>query len=113
MAGTASEFYTVERFGRRPVLLYGAMACSFLMILFTLGLAVDAKYSTIMAVVSIFPFEFVIGSSWCFMQWVYAPEISLLDVRHIGTSLAVGTEWLVTFILVKWGPLGISTIGWK
>jgi Na+/melibiose symporter-like transporter len=113
VAGTATGIYTVERFGRRPVLLYGAMACSFFMILFTIGLAINTKHSTIMAVVSIFLFEFVFGGSWCFMPWVYAPEISPLHVRHIGTSLAVGTEWLVTFILVKWGPLGISTIGWK
>ncbi len=113
LAGTCSGIYTVERFGRRPVLLYGAIACSFFMILFTIGLAVNTTHSLVMAVVSIFLFEFVFGASWCFMPWVYAPEISPLHVRHIGTSLAVGTEWLVTFILVKWGPLGISTVGWK
>lgn len=113
LGGTATTIYTVERLGRRFVMLWGAIFCSIFMILFTIGLAVNTPHSQVLAVVSIFLFEFFFGASWCPLPWIYAPEINPLHVRHIGTSLAVGTEWLVTFIVVKWCPLGIKQAGWK
>lgn len=99
LGGTASTIYTVERWGRRPVMLYGAMLCSLWMILFTIGLAVNTNGSLKLAVVSIFLFEFFFGASWCPLPWIYVPEISPLHVRHIGTSFGVATQWLITFIV--------------
>jgi sugar porter (SP) family MFS transporter len=99
LGGTASTIYTVERWGRRPVMLYGAILCSMWMILFTVGLAVNTNASSKLAVVSIFLFEFFFGASWCSLPWVYVPEIAPLHVRHIGTSLGVFTQWLITFIV--------------
>lgn len=47
------------------------------------------------------------------MPWVYVPEIAPLRVRHIGTSMGTFTQWFVTFIVVKFGPQGITEAGWK
>lgn len=111
--GSLTSVYTVERFGRRPVLLVGATCTSICMILYTIGLAVDTRESLTMAVAFIFLFEFSFGASWCIVPWMYAPEVTPLHVRHIGTSLAVGMEWLMTFVVVKVGPIGITNSGWK
>ena len=111
--GSCTLIYTVEKLGRRTVMLWGAVLCSTFMILFTIGLAVGTPGSQQLAVVSIFLFEFFFGASWCGLPWVYVPEIAPLSVRHIGTAMGVFTQWFVTFIVVKFGPMGISASGWK
>ena len=97
--GTCTTIWTVEHLGRKAVMLWGAILCSKFMILFTIGLAVDTHSSQLLAVVSIFLFEFFFGASWCPLPWVYVPEIAPLHVRHIGTSMGVFTQWFVTFIV--------------
>ena len=41
------------------------------------------------------------------------PEIAPLHVRHVGTAMGVFTQWFITFIVVKFGPVGIQSVGWK
>ncbi|ETI21553.1 hypothetical protein G647_07900 [Cladophialophora carrionii CBS 160.54] len=113
LGGTCSTIYTMEKFGRRTVMLWGAVFCSLFMILFTIGLGVNNDSSNKLAVVSIFLFEFCFGASWCDAPWIYVPEIAPLHVRHIGTSMGVFTQWIITFIVVKFGPMGIQSSGWK
>ncbi|KAL6248459.1 hypothetical protein RBB50_004714 [Rhinocladiella similis] len=113
LGGTATTIWTVERLGRRTVMLYGAIFCSIFMILFTIGLGVDTDSSLKLAVVSIFLFEFAFGASWCPLVWVYVPEIAPLHVRHVGTAMGVFTQWFITFIVVKFGPMGIQNIGYR
>lgn len=94
-------------------MLWGAVFCSLFMILFTIGLGVGNDSSNKLAVVSIFLFEFTFGASWCDAPWIYVPEIAPLHVRHVGTSMGVFTQWFITFIVVKFGPMGIQSAGWK
>lgn len=77
LGGTATTIWTVERLGRRTVMLYGAIFCSIFMILFTIGLGVDTDSSLKLAVVSIFLFEFAFGASWCPLVWVYVVRFDL------------------------------------
>ena len=44
---------------------------------------------------------------------VYVPEIAPLSVRHVGTAMGVFTQRFVTFIVLKFGPMGISASSWK
>jgi sugar porter (SP) family MFS transporter len=111
--GSLTSIHTVDRLGRRTVLLWGAIACTTFMILFTIGLAIGTTKSLTMSVTAIFLFEFSFGASWCIVPWMYAPEVTPLEVRHVGTACAVGMEWLITFVTVFAGPIGITNCGWK
>jgi len=113
LGGTATTIWTVEHLGRRTVMLYGAVFCSIFMILFTIGLGVNTDASLKLSVASIFLFELSFGASWCGLPWIYVPEISPLHVRHVGTSMGVFTQWFITFIVVKFGPMGIQDIGYR
>ncbi|KAF2102983.1 MFS transporter [Rhizodiscina lignyota] len=113
LGGTATTIWTIERWGRRPVMFWGAVLCSLWMILFTIGLAVNTPSSNKLAVASIFLFEFFFGASWCSAPWVYVPEIAPLQYRHIGASMGIFGQWIITFIVVKFGPMGIANIHWK
>ncbi|KAK5245345.1 hypothetical protein LTR07_006580 [Exophiala xenobiotica] len=111
--GTLVGIFTVDRVGRRPMLLWGAVGCSICMICYTIGLAVYSQRSLTMATIFIFLFEFVYGCSWGGIPFLYAAEVTPLYVRHVGSALAVGMEWTMTFVVVKTGPIGIKNAGWK
>jgi sugar porter (SP) family MFS transporter len=112
-SGSLTSIFTVDRLGRRTVLLWGAVACTTFMILFTIGLAINTTNTLTMSIVAIFLFEFSFGASWCIVPWMYSPEVTPLEVRHVGTACAVGMEWLMTFVTVFSGPVGITNCGWR
>jgi sugar porter (SP) family MFS transporter len=79
--GMVTTVYTVEHFGRRPVMLWGAVFCSLFMILFTIGLGINNKASAKLAVTSIFLFQFSFGMSWANVSWVYSVSAHTLSLR--------------------------------
>jgi hypothetical protein len=83
LGGTCSTIYTMEKFGRRTVMLWGAVFCSLFMILFTIGLGVNNDSSNKLAVVSIFLFEFCFGASWCGAPWIVSIPINRLTAMLI------------------------------
>lgn len=37
----------------------------------------------------------------CGLPFLYAAEVTPLYLRHVGSALSVGMEWLMTFVVVK------------
>jgi hypothetical protein len=90
------------------------MALSVLMIIFTVLLAIPPTLSIQWASIAvIFIFVFVFGYSWEGSVWLYCSEIAPLEYRHIGGAATATGEWLMTFITVFAGPIGLTNIGWK
>jgi len=58
-------------------------------------------------------FLFVFGYAWQGCVWLYCSEIAPLEYRHIGGAATAFGEWLMTFITVFAGPIGLTNIGWK
>lgn len=56
---------------------------------------------------------FVFGYAWQGCVWLYCSEIAPLEYRHIGGAATAFGEWLMTFITVFAGPIGLANIGWK
>lgn len=112
-AGCVPLYFTIERVGRRSVLMYGAMAMSVLMLIFTVLQAVPPTQSIQWAGIAIiFVFLFVFGYAWQGCVWLYCSEIPPLEYRHIGGAFTGFGEWLMTFITVFAGPIGLANIGW-
>lgn len=61
----------------------------------------------------IFIFLFVFGYAWQGCVWLYCSEIAPLEYRHIGGAATAFGEWLMTFITVFAGPIGLTNVGWK
>lgn len=107
-------YFTIERAGRRSVLMYGAMVMSVLLLIFTVLQAVTPTPSIQWASIGIiFVFLFVFGYAWQGCVWLYCSEIAPLEYRHIGGAATAFGEWLMTFITVFAGPIGLTNIGWK
>ena len=59
--------YTVERFGRRKMMLFGALGCSLCFTVTAIGLGIGTRASNGVAVAFIFLFYFFFGQSFMFV----------------------------------------------
>lgn len=111
VCSTPISFYTVERFGRRTILIYGALGmliCQFLVAIVgvTVGfnkthLLADGKTSVPnnipavnaqIAFIAIFIFFF--ASTWGPGAWIVIGEIFPLPIRARGVGLSTASNWL-------------------
>ncbi|KAK3057097.1 hypothetical protein LTR09_002135 [Extremus antarcticus] len=124
--GCVPLYFTVERVGRRSVLLYGAIAMTVLISAFTALVATGPGHPAIQwaSIAIIFLFLATFGYAWQGCVWWYCSrhlrthlstlgaEIAPLEYRHIGAGACATGEWLMTFITVFAGPIAFARIGW-
>ncbi|CAI4214684.1 unnamed protein product [Parascedosporium putredinis] len=122
VCSTPLSFWTVERFGRRTILLYGAfgmLICQFLVAIIgvTVGFnkthpdPLDAKLSIAdnipavnaqIAFIAIFIFFF--ASTWGPGAWIVIGEIFPLPIRSRGVGLSTASNWLWNTIIAVVTP---------
>ncbi|KAL3457223.1 general substrate transporter [Aspergillus heterothallicus] len=112
-AGTFPPMVLMDRFGRRKVLMYGSTMLCLAMVLFTVGVALDTSASSKLALAMLIIYEFSFGMSWNCVPWLYAPEITPLNLRHLGAAVGCFSEWLWTFVIAVMTPTAIENTGWK
>lgn len=110
VCSTPISFWTVERFGRRPLLIWGAfgmLICQFLVAIIgvTVGFnktSINAAGETVannigavnaqVAFIAIFIFFF--ASTWGPGAWVLIGEIFPLPIRSRGVAISTASNWL-------------------
>ncbi len=125
VCSTPISFYTVERFGRRPLLICGAagmLICQFMVAIIgvTVGfnkLVVNAAGETVaqniaavnaqVAFIAIFIFFF--ASTWGPGAWVLIGEIFPLPIRSRGVALSTASNWLWNTIIAVITPYMVGT----
>lgn len=125
VCSTPISFYTVEKFGRRPLLIFGALGmliCQFLVAIIgvTVGFnkthsnaAGDAVANNVSAVnaqiafIAIFIFFF--ASTWGPGAWILIGEIFPLPVRSRGVALSTASNWLWNTIIAVITPYMVGT----
>ncbi|OCT54292.1 putative glucose transporter rco-3 [Cladophialophora carrionii] len=124
VCSTPISFYTVEKFGRRPLLIYGALGmliCQFLVAIIgvTVGFnhthldaAGDSIANNISAVnaqiafIAIFIFFF--ASTWGPGAWILIGEIFPLPIRSRGVGLSTASNWLWNTIIAVITPYMVN-----
>lgn len=113
-AGCIPLYFTVERFGRRTILLSTAMLMSVLMLIFLILQALHPTTSMQWASIAIiWVFLFFMGWGWEGCVWLVCSELPPLEYRHIGGSITAFGEWLSTFLFVMILPIGLENIQWR
>jgi sugar porter (SP) family MFS transporter len=120
VCSTPISFYTVEKFGRRPLLIWGALGmliCQFIIAIVgvtvgfnklttnALGETVaqnTAAVNTQVAFIAIFIFFF--ASTWGPGAWVLIGEIFPLPIRSRGVALSTASNWLWNTIIAVITP---------
>ena len=78
-AGTFFTPGTIEKFGRRAILLWSAVALTVLMLVFTVLVNLGGRRTENTqwaAVGMVVAFVFVLGYGWVGVPWLYGPEAS-------------------------------------
>ncbi|KAJ5683440.1 General substrate transporter [Penicillium macrosclerotiorum] len=111
--GTFPPIFLIDRLGRRKVLMLGSTMLCLSMTLFTVGVAMGTPSSSKLALGMLIIFEISFGMSWNSVPWLYAPEITPLNLRHVGAAVGCFSEWLFTFVIAQMSPPAIANTGWR
>ena len=93
---TPISFYTIEKFGRRPLLIYGALGmwvCEFIVAI--AGVVDGDNPPTVRAQIAfICIYIFFFASTWGPGAWVVIGETFPLPIRSRGVALSTASNWL-------------------
>ena len=101
VGSTPLSFWTVEKFGRRMLLIYGAvgmLVCEFVIaIVGTVDQGSKAASMCLIVFTCIYIFFF--ASTWGPAAWVVIGEIFPLPIRAKGVALSTASNWLWNFVI--------------
>lgn len=96
VCSTPISFWTIERFGRRPLLIWGALGmviCQFIVAI--VGTADGGNHKAVSAMIAfICIYIFFFASTWGPGAWVVIGEIFPLPIRSRGVGLSTASNWL-------------------
>ncbi|KAJ5080882.1 hypothetical protein N7456_013592 [Penicillium angulare] len=113
--------FTVEKFGRRTLMIWGAVGMSLSMV----ALAVSDSISSsnvgnskgtsagIAQCVFLFVFNTCFAVGWLGMTWLYPAEIVPLKIRAPANALSTSSNWIWNFMVVMITPVAFQSIGYK
>ncbi|EPS27052.1 hypothetical protein PDE_01993 [Penicillium oxalicum 114-2] len=107
-------YFTIDRLGRRPLMLWSAGAMAICMA----GLAgtTSQKHNTgalVVAVIFLFAFQLIFTIGFAGMTFLYAAEMAPLQIRAAANAVSTSTVWAFTFLLAQVTPLGFATIEYR
>ncbi|WVO12859.1 hypothetical protein L204_100467 [Cryptococcus depauperatus] len=111
VCSTPISFWTIERFGRRPLLIYGALGmfiCEF--IVGIIGVAKPHDSQVVKAQISfICIYIFFFASTWGPGAWVCIGEIFPIPIRSRGVGLSTASNWFWNCIIAVITPYMVGT----
>ncbi|KZL69728.1 hexose transporter [Colletotrichum tofieldiae] len=113
LLSTIPPWYLVDRWGRRPILLSGAVIMTISLSLISYWIYLDIKYTPTLVVVFVMIYNAAFGYSWGPIPWLYPPEILPLSVRSKGASLSTATNWAFNWLVGEMTPILQEWIKWR
>lgn len=113
--------FTVEKFGRRTLMIWGAVGMSLSMVVLAItesicsankGNSVGTK-AGIAETVFLFVFNTCFAIGWLGMTWLYPAEIVPLKIRAPANALSTSSNWIWNFMVVMITPVAFANIGYK
>jgi hypothetical protein len=107
LVGVATSLWTMDRFGRRPLLLTGAdlMFVCHLIIAVLVGKFggrwADHSTEGWVAVAFLFFYMFSFGATWGPVPWAMPSEIFPSSLRAKGVALSTCSNWFNNFVIVS------------
>ncbi|MCK4750257.1 MAG: D-xylose transporter XylE, partial [Bacteroidales bacterium] len=96
MTFTVVAIFTVDRFGRKPLMLIGALAMAVSM--FALGLSFYLDKMGILSLIFMLMYTAAFAMSWGPVTWVLLSEIFPNSIRG-AMSIAVASQWIANLVI--------------
>lgn len=113
LASTVPPWYLVDRWGRRLILLSGAVAMIISLSAISYFIFIDIHYTPVLTVVFVMIYNAAFGASWGPIPWLYPPEILPLSIRAKGASLSTAANWACNWIVGEMTPILQEWIKWR
>lgn len=100
VASTPVAFWTIDKFGRRPLLFWGAIGmsiCEFIVAIVGTTTGGSVSHKVLIAFVCIYIFFF--ASTWGPTGWAVSGEVFPLTIRSKGIALSTASNWLFNFVI--------------
>ncbi|OCH94787.1 general substrate transporter [Obba rivulosa] len=110
---TIPTWYLVDRWGRRFILLSGAVVMGLALAATGWWMYVDVPETPRAVVICVIIYNAAFGYSWGPLPWLYPPEIMPLTVRAKGVSLSTATNWAFNFFIGETTPFLQEHIEWR
>ena len=113
--------FTVERFGRRTLMIFGAIGMSASMVILAITDSISAANpktpkgtnAGIAQTVFLFVFNTFFAIGWLGMTWLYPAEIVPLKIRAPANALSTSSNWIWNFMVVMITPVAFTNISYK
>ncbi|KAI0485668.1 sugar transporter STL1 [Xylaria cf. heliscus] len=113
LLSTIPPWYIVDRWGRRVILLSGAVAMAIALSLVSYFIYLDVESTPTLVVVFVMIYNAAFGYSWGPIPWLYPPEILPLSIRSKGASLSTASNWAFNWLVGEMTPILQEWIKWR
>lgn len=113
LASTIPPWYLVDRWGRRPILLSGAVAMIISLSAISYFIYIDIRLTPTLVVIFVMLYNASFGASWGPIPWLYPPEILPLTIRAKGASLSTASNWAFNWLVGELTPVLQEAIHWR
>lgn len=110
---TIPPWYIVDSWGRRLILLSGAVAMCISLSLISYFIFLDIAWTPRLVVIFVMIYNAAFGYSWGPIPWLYPPEILPLSIRSKGASLSTATNWACNWLVGELTPVLQEWIQWR
>lgn len=113
LLSTVPPWYLVDKWGRRPILLSGAVAMMISLSLIAYFIYIEISATRTLTVIFVMIYNAAFGASWGPIPWLYPPEILPLSIRAKGASLSTASNWAFNWLVGELTPILQGLIGWR
>ncbi|KAJ3498746.1 hypothetical protein NLG97_g884 [Lecanicillium saksenae] len=107
-------FFTIDRLGRRFLMLSSAAGMGIAMaILAGTTSATTNNAALVVAVICLFAFQFIYTVGYSGLTYLYATEVAPLQLRAAISAVATAAVWTFNFLLAEVTPVGFDTISYR
>ncbi|KAJ6010070.1 hypothetical protein N7499_004527 [Penicillium canescens] len=110
VVSTFPGLYMVEKWGRRPLLMFGAVGmCISQLIVAIVGTATNSDVSNKVLIAFVCVYIFFFASSWGPVAWVVTGELYPLKARAKCLSITTATNWLLNWAIAYATPYMVNS----
>lgn len=113
LASTIPPWYVVDSWGRRPILLSGAVTMMISLSAISYFIFIKIEWTPRLVVIFVMIYNAAFGASWGPIPWLYPPEILPLSIRAKGASLSTATNWAFNWLVGEMTPILQEWIQWR